>query len=173
MARKLAPVYAVVVASPDYLERNGAPARPEDLGRHECLIYTAAASTEWRFNTGRRWVSHHPRGRLRTDSGEAILRWAIEGLGLAVLPTFLSADAIRAGELVPLLTTFPMPEFGLHAVRPPGAYVPRKVRVLIDAAAERFGGDLSWDPCGLAASTAREDERQMNGGFSEGSRGGS
>lgn len=156
VARRIAPVLTAVVASPGYLARHGAPERPEDLSRHECLIYTGASSAEWPFRTGQRWKTVHPQGRLRSDSGEAILRWAIDGLGLAALPTFLSTDAIRDGRLIPLLMQYPMPEIGLYVVRPPGPRTSRKIRALIDAAVERFSTDLNWDPCRLAMTNATE-----------------
>lgn len=39
MARKLGSYRRAVVASPDYLRRNGVPEKPEDLARHSCLVY--------------------------------------------------------------------------------------------------------------------------------------
>lgn len=156
IARRLAPVYAVVVASPAYLEHHGVPATPDELTRRQCLLYSGAASTEWRFRTGRKWTAVHPQGRLRADSGEAIMQWAIDGLGLAALPTFLCTDAIHSGALIPVLTDFPMPESALHVVRPPGAHVSRKVRMLIDAAVERFSNSQDWDPCHLAIRNVSE-----------------
>ncbi|AXS39727.1 LysR family transcriptional regulator [Breoghania sp. L-A4] len=154
VARRIAPVYTAVVASPAYLEAHGTPQQPDDINRHECLIYSGATVAEWRFKAGRKWVSVHPQGRLRADSGEAILRWATDGLGLAALPTFLCSDAIHSGSLVPVLTDYPLPEAALHAVRPPGVHVPRKVRMLIDAAVDRFAEDHTWDPCRLAVCRA-------------------
>lgn len=50
------------------------------------------------------------------------------------------ADALESGALEPLLLEYPRPEYGIHVVRPPGAHVPGKVRVLIDSLVERFGG---------------------------------
>ncbi len=76
---------------------------------------------------------------------------AIAGLGIAVLPTFLAAAAIERGALEPLLQDYPMPEGGLHVVRPPGAQVPGKLRVLIDLLIERFGGEPYWDACQMRA----------------------
>jgi DNA-binding transcriptional LysR family regulator len=84
---------------------------------------------------------------LRSDSGEAILQWAMAGLGIANAPSFLVSNAIESGALEPLLLDYPQPEFGLHIVRPPGAYVPGNVRVLIDTLVERFGGTPEWDRC--------------------------
>jgi DNA-binding transcriptional LysR family regulator len=147
VARRIAPVHAVVVASPDYLSRHGRPGTPQDLTAHECLIYTGSLVPEWQFQSGTRRISIRPEGRLRSDSGEAILQWAIAGLGIADVPSFLLSDAIESSALVPLLLDYPRPEYGIHVVRPPGSYVPGKVRVLIDTLVERFGGTPTWDRC--------------------------
>lgn len=37
VARKVIESEAILVASPDYLKRRGAPAQPQDLATHECL----------------------------------------------------------------------------------------------------------------------------------------
>lgn len=147
VARRIAPVRAVLVASPDYLARNGRPSAPADLAGHQCLIYTGRTVADWQFRSGKRVVSIRPEGRLRSDSGEAILQWVIAGLGIADLPSFLVSDAIEGGSVEPLLLDYPMPEHGIHVVRPPGAWVPGKVRVLVDALVERFGGEPVWDRC--------------------------
>jgi DNA-binding transcriptional LysR family regulator len=128
VVRRIAPVYAVLVASPDYLFRHGRPDTPQDLTAHECLIYTGSLVSEWQFQSGKRWVTVRPEGRLRTDSGEAILQWAIAGLGIADLPSFLVSDAIESGALESLLPDHPGPEYGIHVVRSPGSHVPGKVR---------------------------------------------
>lgn len=152
VVRRIAPVHAVLVASPDYLARHGRPGTPEDLAAHECLIYTASVVPEWQFQSGKRRMSIRPEGRLRSDSGEAILQWAVAGLGIADAPSFLVSDAIESGALEPLLLDYPQPEFGIHIVRPPGAYVPGNVRVLIDTLVERFGGTPEWDRCLIGLS---------------------
>jgi DNA-binding transcriptional LysR family regulator len=137
----------VLVASPDYLATHGQPKVPADLMAHECLVYAGRIAAEWQFRVGKRSISIRPNGRLRTDSGEAMVEWAIAGLGIAEAPSFLVSDAIESGALVPLLRDYPGPEFGIYVVRPPGAHVPGKVRVTIDLLAERFGGIPSWDRC--------------------------
>jgi len=147
VARRIAPVRSLLVASPDYLARAGRPATPSDLMRHECLIYTGRVSAEWKFRSGKRWISVRPTGHLRSDSGETIIEWAKAGLGIAETPTFLLADEFETGALEPLLTDYPTPEFGIYVVRPPGTNVPGKVRLLIDTLVERFGGGPHWDRC--------------------------
>jgi DNA-binding transcriptional LysR family regulator len=147
VVRRIAPAHAVLVASPEYLSRHGRPRTPQDLPAHEGLIYTGSLVPEWQFQSGKRRIAIRPEGRLRSDSGEAILQWAVAGLGIADAPSFLVADAIESGALVPLLLDYPRPEFGIHIVRPPGGHVPGKVRVLVDTLVERFGGTPDWDRC--------------------------
>lgn len=147
VARRIAPVRAVLLASSDYLARTGRPSAPGDLAGHECLIYTGMVQPDWVFRAGKHTISVRPQGRLRSDSGDAILQWAIEGLGICMAPTFLVSDAVESGKLEPILLDYALPEAGLYVVRPPGPYVPGKVRVLIDTLVERFGGEPVWDRC--------------------------
>jgi DNA-binding transcriptional LysR family regulator len=51
------------------------------------------------------------------------------------------SDAIAIGSLEPLLLDYPAPEYAIYVVRPPGAHVAGKVRVLIDTLVERLGGE--------------------------------
>ena len=150
VARRIAPARSVVVASPDYLARHGRPATPHDLMAHECILYTGRIDADWQFLKGNRSISVRPSGRLRSDSGEVVVQWAIAGLGIAEAPTFAASHAIENGLLEPLLTDYPSPEYGIYVVRAPGAHVPAKVRLLIDTLAERFAGTSMWDRCLMA-----------------------
>src|SRR5260370_739855 len=143
--RGIAPVRSVFVASPAYLARNGQLRTPSDLAAHQCLLYTGRVAADWQFYSGKRSISFRPEGRLRSDSGEAILEWAIAGLGITEAPSFMVSDAIESGTLEPLLLDYPTPEYAIHVVRPPGSYVPGKVRVLIDTLVERLGGEPEWE----------------------------
>jgi DNA-binding transcriptional LysR family regulator len=119
------------------------------------LIYTGTRVPEWHFQSGKRRTAIRPQGRLRSDSGEAILQWAIAGLGIADAPSFMVSEAIESGALEPLLLDYPRPEYGIHVVRPPGSYLPGKVRVLINTLVERFGGTLTWDRCLMRKADGR------------------
>ena len=152
VARRIAPARSFLVASPQYLASRGRPSMPADLAAHECLIYTGGTSAEWQFRSGKRLLSIRPAGRMRSDSGETIVNWAVAGLGIANAPSFLVSDEIERGALEPLLHDHPIPEFGIYVVRPPGTNVPGKVRILIDTLVERFGGEPFWDRCLMGAN---------------------
>jgi DNA-binding transcriptional LysR family regulator len=116
-----------------------------NLAAHECLIYTGRVVADWLFNSGKRSISIRPKRRIRSDGGEAMLLWAIAGLGITEAPSFMVSDAIASGSLEPLLLDYPVPEYAIYVVRPPGAYVPGKVRILIDTLIESFAGEPEWE----------------------------
>jgi DNA-binding transcriptional LysR family regulator len=159
VARRIAPVRSVIVATPDYLARNRRPSKPADLASHQCLLYSGSTALDWQFRSGARWIAVRPRGRLRTDSGEAMLQWALAGLGIAEAPSFMVADPIKRGALEPLLLDYPRPEYGIYVVRPPGSYVPGKVRALIDTLIEHFGHEPHWDQLLMPAAAGLTTEK--------------
>ena len=65
------------------------------------------------------------------------------GLGIAMLPDFLTDPHVATGALVPVVADYPVPEAGLFVVRPPSDCVPRKVRVLTDILIETFSSAAS------------------------------
>lgn len=142
--RKIAPIRAVLVASPEYLARRGTPAAPTDLEQHDCIGYAGAG--DWRFRMGRRWVAVRPGGRLRTDSGEAIVEWARAGLGLGNVPGYLAQADLKSGALVHVLPDFPQAEIGVYTLRPPGARPPAKVALLIEALVAQIRSGPGFGP---------------------------
>jgi len=137
---------AGIVASPLYLARRGTPEALGDLAAHEALIYTGSPNGDvWRFRSGQRLIPVRVQGRFRSDNGEALREAAIAGLGVSLLPTWLTASDISRRELVQVLSHYDIPEAGLYVLRPPGPSAPSKVRALIDFLAARFGPSPYWD----------------------------
>lgn len=141
IARRIAPVRGIWVASAAYLDRRGRPQKPADLAGHDLLVYSNVNSRAG------------PDGRttmkpvLRSNNGEMLLAAAKAGLGIAMLPTFIASPALASGEVEPLLRDHPPGEAALHAVMPPGRATTARVRALVDFLVERFGPEPSWDPC--------------------------
>ena len=115
--------------------------------RHNCLIYTYAASqSEWRF-IDEAGEEHDVRiaGRLQANNGDVLRIAALEGQGVALGPTFILGDDLRAGTLVRLLPGFAPPQVGLYAVYPPSRRLSVKVRSFVDFLVTRFEGEPEWD----------------------------
>jgi len=152
VARRIAPVRAVVLASPDYLAERGRPTHPRDLNDHDLLTYANAPSgQQWRFKIGNKVEFVRGRTRLRADNGEMLREAACAGLGVVILPTFIASGAINSGKLEVILGDYPLPENGLHVVMPPGRATTARVRALVEFLAGRFGPEPDWDPCWRAA----------------------
>ncbi len=147
VARRLFEARSVVCASADYLERAGVPSAPEALAGHDCLVYG-------HLREPGRWRARDAEGRdrsvdvnvaLTATSGEFLIRAAAAGLGIVIQPTFIAHDAIRRGELQPILTAFSWPVSPAWAVYPPARQLSSRVRAFIDFIAERFAGTPYWD----------------------------
>ena len=128
---------SVLVASPGYLQRRGAPADPQALAGHDCLGYRRAGGVlSWRFEPagGGAQVSVPTRGCFAANNSEALREAAIGGLGLAVLSDFTAQRALLDGLLVPVLPDWrPVGLFGdsLCAIRPYSPTVPKAVQVFV------------------------------------------
>lgn len=143
VARKLAGAAGVVVASPAYLREHGTPKTPSDLSAHECIRYSLlTAQRDWRFHVRGRDVSIPVRSRLIVNHGGAIREAAIAGLGLARLPHFAVAHALRDGHLVTVLDEFIKTDLGIFAVYPAGKQPRPTVRAFTDFLAAKLPARL-------------------------------
>lgn len=83
--------------------------------------------------------------RLSANNGQALRDAAIEGLGLAVLPTFIASEPIVRGALKAVLNDLQLAEPSIYAIWPPGRQLSAKARALVDALSRRFGPSPYWD----------------------------
>jgi len=136
IARRIAPIYGKLVASPDYIREHGAPKTPDEFLTHQALMQ---GTESWQFIDGDKTIAVHPQGRFKADNGTALAAAAVAGLGVASLPDFLIEDYLASGALVPVMTRYPLTEGGIFVVRPPGQHPARKIRVLTELLIEHFG----------------------------------
>ena len=147
IARRLGDHGRVVCAAPAYLERHGAPARPEDLLAHNCILFDQPDYlNHWPFRAEDGSVGRvRVRGNFRSDNGDALFELLLGGLGVAWAADFLALPHLAAGRLVPLLTAFAVDErTPIHLVYPQRRHLPAKIRAFIDFLRERFEPDPPW-----------------------------
>ena len=139
-ARKLTETTKRMIASPAYFEKYGRPQRIDDLNDHKLLHYSnQAAGNVWKITAPsgeQRQV--RTAGWLTVNDGQSLLNAAIGGLGIAYLPSFLYADAMRQGLLEDAIPELPEEIQGIYAIYPPGRYTQPKVRAFIDFLVEKF-----------------------------------
>lgn len=142
VARKIGSSQGVVVAAPEYLQRQGRPKHPSELIKHECFGYLLAARSSWAFVIDGKTQWFPVTGRLEANSGDALLAAAMRGLGITNAPTFMAEQAVRERKLEILLPKFPTPELGIYAVFPSNRHVPHRVRTLVEYLAQRIESQL-------------------------------
>lgn len=145
VARRLAAVRMVTCASPDYLARQGAPANLGDLTGHVAILDTNTRDpTLWRFGPKTDPKEVRVQGRLRFNSAEACVAAAVAGFGVVRAPAFAAADALRAGQLRPLLCSLEPEPIHVHAVYPHARHLAAKVRAFVDFLITRYAGEPDW-----------------------------
>jgi DNA-binding transcriptional LysR family regulator len=147
-ATALAPYRRIACAGPAYLARHGRPATPDELPAHRCITFLSRPRPFgwWSFagvNGGRPLAV---RGPLRTDDIQTMVDAAIRGAGIVHLASWLVADAVAAGLLVPLFgSAFDLPGPAIHAVRMDGRSHPVKARLFIAHLQESIGTPPHWE----------------------------
>jgi DNA-binding transcriptional LysR family regulator len=97
------------------------------------------SSHRWPFRDHGRAQAIDIASRIVVDSGEAALRLAVAGGGIARLADLIVAEAVRRGELVPVLAdTHVVEPVPLSAVYPHGRHRMPKVRAFLDFLVARF-----------------------------------
>lgn len=144
-ARKLGRMRIQIVAAPAYLDRRGTPRFPAQLAGHDIVTDTNFHHPDdWQFRQDGQPLSLSLPGRLRLANAEACVIAAEAGLGITRVPDFISAPAIRAGRLVPILGDHVEGEAGVHALTPGGRHMPSRLRLLLDFLRDRWGPDHDW-----------------------------
>jgi DNA-binding transcriptional LysR family regulator len=144
IARKIVPVARVVCASPDYLKGHGTPIHPRDLRDHVSLTYGfLLTGNQWKLtgDDGDHWIQ--PAWSLCVNNAEVLRDVAVKGRGIALIPEFIAAEALKNGSLQAVLANYSAPPLALYAVYPPTRHLAVKVRLFIDFLVDRFGSDAS------------------------------
>jgi DNA-binding transcriptional LysR family regulator len=133
IARRLARITTHLWASPGYLERHGTPKSPRQLERHACLLFSSLPEPDqWSLHDRRgKEVAVRVRGVLSVNSLHTVRDAAARGMGIALLPLFLTSGEDSAG-LTRVLPAWSGAESALHAVYPSSRYLSPKVRAFVD-----------------------------------------
>jgi len=141
-ARTLVQGEAIVVASPDYLERRGIPREPQDLIHHDYLR-DSSAPVRLQSGPGRKLRLQSLRADvpdeevdapavLQSVSTELLMRAAVDGAGVAVTSRLLAEEHLARGELVHILPGWIFSRYTIYAALPSGRMLPARTRVFLD-----------------------------------------
>ena len=139
VARQIASSPRVLVASPEYIERNPKVRKPEDLVKHEYLRFAGVSfGAQMEFSRGTEKVVVPVGGRYRVNSSLALRQCFLAGAGVGTAGAWLVQDLIDTGALVRLLPKWQMASQPVHLVYPSRRYQPLRTRTLLQFLAARL-----------------------------------
>ncbi len=136
--------YLGIYAAPTYLEKHGAPARPEDLARHRLALIRAPGGTAllsmWKAGEGgKKRVELRVRASLAASDHAFCREAALGGFAIAPMPSMLAAPDLESGRLVRVLEPYVLGEAGVYFVYLGSRLLQPKIRAFRDFMLERYG----------------------------------
>ena len=145
--RKISPGSRTIVASPEYIKKNGKPNTPNELLKHRLVTFRGkSVYNDWHFIVNGVSSTMHVKGKLSMSSGEHILRAVINGGGISMLSGYITGRQIRDGRLQNLLTEFVKEEDPIYAVYPSKKYLSPKIKHFISYLIELYSPNPYWIP---------------------------
>lgn len=132
IAKKVGEVVFKIFAAPKYLKENGEPSNLKDLSNHTCVHFTPLSSEGWQLLNGKRSASVSLTKKIVVNDMGLAHSLAVEGVGIALMPSFLCDSELRAGKLVPILKDWTTEIAPLHFVYPAQKYVPSVIKAFIE-----------------------------------------
>ncbi len=133
-----------LVASPSYIAMRGSPTRPQSLAAHDCLPQASRSGpVVWHLQGPDGPSDVEVSGKFRANTARVLLRAAVAGLGIALLPELVTAPEIEAGRLVRVMPRFRREGADLYAVYASRRQIPLAVSAFAQFAAEKIRAVLS------------------------------
>ena len=145
IARRLTVCRSVICASPAYLREHPMPQRVEELSQHNCLTHSYFGKSLWHFEEDGEPVSVPVQGNISANEASTLLRAAMAGAGVAMLPSYLAGMHIHSGELIRLLPQAEPRQMNIYAVYASRKHMPAALRSLLDFLVVRFPEEPEWD----------------------------
>ncbi len=130
-------VNPVLCAAPGFIEGRPPLEHPRDLADCACLVFSATGTT-WTFQGSRGAVSVDVRPRLAADDNRTLLRAALAGIGIALLPSYVAGEALASGALTNVLERYPPQESWFKAYIPKRKVDIARVRTLLEFLESRW-----------------------------------
>lgn len=135
VARPLAMMEQLTLASPAYLERMGTPSSLEQLAGHQMVEYISSASGKrfgLEFVLGSELRPVNLSKVVAVNSSAGYFAACEAGYGLIQAPRYHALRQLAEGTLVQVLADVAVPEMALTALYPPHRQLSQLVRVFVD-----------------------------------------
>lgn len=146
IARKLTNISGILSASPDYLEKHGIPQKIEDLNHGHVKLGYSLGGEQWLFKSDSgKEISVKVPAVTTANNGDYLCQQAIAGKGLLLTPDFICYEAIKKGQLLPLLQDYIVQDrMNAYAIYPQTRHLSQRVRRLVDFLVDYFASQSGW-----------------------------
>lgn len=139
IARRLGSFKIVTCASPEFLSQHGSVEVPADLTDRPCIIDSNLKSRQnWNFFEQGKRITIPVRGRVETNSPQAVRLGALAGLGFARTLHMLVADDLKEGRLVQVLDDYEADDIGIFVVYANRRHLSSKIRAFVDYMSKNY-----------------------------------
>lgn len=148
VAHKLLTNHRVLCAAPRYLDAHPPIVSPHDLSAHACLqvrenketpgvwqLFDTANAKEVRIKIG---------GPLTSNDGESVVRWAIDGHGIALRSVWDVSPELAAGRLRRVLPAWSSAPADFYLLVPQRMHTAAKVRSFVAFGRDWFFREIDW-----------------------------
>jgi DNA-binding transcriptional LysR family regulator len=141
IAKKIASLPRLLVASPDFLADRPSLVAPKDIEQVPALAIRRDGN-EWDLRSAAGEIAHvRPKVELAANRQTILVEAAVAGLGVANLPMFLVADALAVGALVPALPGWNPSSVRMTALWHRDRITERVVKAVVEAFVAAFPAD--------------------------------
>lgn len=142
VARRLGTSQRILVASADYLGRNGEPASPEALENHRLIAYSQfEGPTAWTFTRGAKSMAVAVRPTVTVSAGEGMRGCVLAGLGIGLGSRLMFSTELGNGEVRRVLGDWDMSAVDVWAMFPSGRKTSRRARAFVEWLEGTVGAD--------------------------------
>ena len=139
IARHLGSQKSHLVASPAFLAKHPQPMTPGDLAGMPVLVFGALPDpTTWHLVRGTEHAKVTVEPRFTVNDFDLVYRAVLDGIGMALLPSYRVNDDLREGRLVRLMPDWCTPAAQFHAVYPSTRHLSPKVKAFVDHLQDKF-----------------------------------
>lgn len=132
IARPLGVCRSVLCATEDYLQRHGYPVYPDDLAKHNCLIYSNFGKSLWHFTKDGQPLVAAVSGNYSANESSLLLQAALKGRGISLQPRYAVQQLIDDKKLLQVLPNYEPVALGIYAVYRSRKHQSLALRTLID-----------------------------------------
>jgi DNA-binding transcriptional LysR family regulator len=145
-AKKVGSVRLALVASPEYLIRNGIPQHFSELNGHSLIeVQVGSLNQDWKFTENDKLINLHIKSRLKVTTNQAAINAAVAGFGITRVVSYQVADELLNNKLKFILEPFEQTPLPINIIHREDRLSSTKVRSFIDLLAENLSKQTAFN----------------------------